>query len=505
MWTLILSLIAGWLGIYLLYLYTKNDIFKKSGVPHIKPWPLLGNMGPVIFNKTSLPKMIANIYKSKSKAKYFGFYEFKNPILVICDPELIKSIGIKNFESFTNRKGFADENQDPILGNDLFSLKNDKWHQMRNILTPSFTSSKMKIMFKIIFQQADNFVNHMLNEKKTEVDVRKLFQKLVTDLIASCSYGISTNCVKDQENDLYIIGPRAANLEQLKRNRLLLTMFPVICKMFNKSFLDNGIAKLFKNIVKSTIDERKEKNPFISNMIHLMIDANDKNKNITLNEMSAQVYVFFIAAFHTTSGVLTYLSYELAINPEIQKRLQEEIDSLQEKFKKKLSNKIIDNDAYKDINDLKFLDAVIKETMRLHTVVPLVERMCSQNFLLPPALPDSKPFTVKTGTFLWLPAEAIHEDSNYYTDPKKFDPDRFLKDEKIHLNTPKYMPFGIGPRNCIAYRFALLIFKVVIFHIFSRCSVTICSKTPIPLEMSDKTLTNIPINEIWLQIKERKL
>ncbi|XP_051175854.1 cytochrome P450 9e2-like [Leptopilina boulardi] len=499
----IISLIIGCLGIYL---YSKINIFKRSNVPHMKPWPIVGNMGSVIFNKTSLPKLLINYYNSIPQAKYFGFYEFTNPIIVICDPELIKSIGIKNFVQFTNRHGFADENQDPILGYDLFSLKNDKWHQMRNILTPSFTSSKMKIMFKIIFQQSDNFINHIFKETKTiEMDMRKSFQKLVIDLIASCSYGISSNCVNDEENDLYILGPRAVNLETLKRKKFFLSMFPKIWKTFGMTFLNKDITKLFQNIVESTIMDRKEKNPFISNMIHLMIDGNDKNKNITLNEMSAQVFIFFLGAFHTTSGLLTFLCYDLAINPQIQKRLQEEIDSLQEKFKKKLlSNEIIDDDYYKDINNLTILDAIVKEALRLHSLVPILERVCSDNFVLPPALPHSKPFTLKRGTMLWIPAQAIHQNQNYYNDPNKFDPDRFLKDEKILINTPKYMPFGIGPRNCIAYRFALLIFKVVVFHFFARCNVNVCSKTPISLEMSDKTLTNVPKNEIWLQVEERK-
>ena len=509
-WIILLSLLLCFLGVYI-HFWRKLNIFQRKGVPHSKPWPFLGNMSPIIFQKMTLPQLISTTYNLYSEAKYIGFYEFTNTIIILRDPEIIKSIGITNFDNFSNRRGFADEDQDPLFGKEMFSLKGEKWHEIRSLLSPSFTSRKMKIMFKLISQQAKGFCDHILKEGNIELEIKKSFQKLTADIIANCAYGISTNCVKDSKNELYVLGLRAVNIENVTRKKEFLLHFPFLWKLFGMSFFDHQVVKLFRNIVETTVSQRKEKQIIRPDMLQLMMDAGDKNnsksdkkRELSFEEMTAHAFIFFFGSFHTTSSTLTFLTYEMAIHPDIQQKLQEEIDSV---LNEELTNKNLVNDqpSYEEINKLKFLDAVIKENMRLHAVAPILERTCSNNFDLPPSLPDSKPFTLKPGMILWIPIEGIHHDPDYYENPGKFDPDRFLKeDEKFVLNSPTFLPFGIGPRGCIAYRFALLIFKVVIFHFFAKCNVKVCSKTPIPLVMRKKTLTNVSKREILLEVEERK-
>jgi len=103
--------------------------------------------------------------------------------------------------------------------------------------------------------------------------------------------------------------------------------------------------------------------------------------------------------------------------------------------------------TYEAINKLKYLDAVIKEALRIFSA-SILERVCDKLYKLPPALPGEKPFTIHKGMIIWIPLYAIHHDEKYYDDPKEFRPERFLDNS----NSSSYFPFGLGPKMCLGKR-----------------------------------------------------
>ncbi|EGI61798.1 Cytochrome P450 9e2, partial [Acromyrmex echinatior] len=192
-------------------------------------------------------------------------------------------------------------------------------------------------------------------------------------------------------------------------------------------------------------------------MLQLMMDIRGKegHRELDIDDMTAQAFIFFLGGFETSSTAMCYAAHEIAANPEIQTKLQQEIDNVLEKSNGEVS--------YEVINRLEYLDAVINEALRLYPPMILLERLCEKTFELPPALPDEKPFIMKKGMLVWIPVLAIHHDEKYYDNPKKFDPERFLNNKMN--NSLNYMPFGLGPRMCIANRFAMLEIKVLFFHL----------------------------------------
>lgn len=513
--TIILTLIISFLGIHLFF-YRKVYTFYQAGIPYLTPWPIFGNLTGLILKKTSLSQLLKDIYNLNPQAKYVGFFEFSTPVILIRDPELVKSITIKNFDTFTNRRGFADESEDKFVSMELFSAKDENWHKVRNLISPSFTSSKMRIMFTTVANKSEQLVNQIVKKEVNEIEMKTLFQRLVTDIMASCAFGVNSNCIDNEKDQFYLIGKDAANLEKLNWKKLLLKNLPFVWKLLGMSFVEKHVVEHFKNIVVNAIEIKKEEKKIQPNIMHLLISSIDENVNNDGKEMSVdhitmEATMFFMASLVTSSEIFTYFFYEIAINPEIQEKLHNEIDSFISNKSKESENEGDINDenetnqkiTFQDINNLKFLDATLKETLRLHTTIMFLERVCSKNFVLPPSTPDSKTFTLEPGMLLWIPSEAIHHDPNNYNDPEKFNPERFFnKQEKLGLSEPTFLPFGIGPRRCIAYRFAMLIFKAVIFHLLSRCSVKVCSKTPNSLYRMN-TLTKVS-KEIWLQIVERR-
>lgn len=107
----------------------------------------------------------------------------------------------------------------------MFSSKDEKWHEIRSLLSPSFTSSKMKIMFRLLLQKAKDFLNHTFKDKSVVFEIRKSFQKLTADIISTCAYGISTHFVTTPESELYVLDLRAVNMEMLTRKKTCLIEF----------------------------------------------------------------------------------------------------------------------------------------------------------------------------------------------------------------------------------------------------------------------------------------
>ena len=208
-------------------------------------------------------------------------------------------------------------------------------------------------------------------------------------------------------------------------------------------------------------------------------DKNTKStkRTLTENEIIAQCIVFLAAGFETTSATLTHCIFELATNPLVQLRLFWELND-------ELSDET-DHDKLADIiiNQLPYLDAVIKETLRKYPPVVRLERRVGVDGYKLGDIPLDK------GTLIEVPTSAVHYCPEYYSDPYTFDPDRFMPENR-HLIAPyTYLPFGVGPRNCIGVRFAIQEMKLCLAAIVRRFEFVPTENTPECLDF----MTGIPM------------
>ncbi|KMQ94343.1 cytochrome p450 9e2, partial [Lasius niger] len=97
-------------------------------------------MGALIFRRESMADLVKNTYNLHPEAKYVGMFDMTNPLIVIRDPDLIKSIALKYFDLFPDHRTMIEEHQDPLFGKNLFALKGERWRQVRSLLSPAFTS-----------------------------------------------------------------------------------------------------------------------------------------------------------------------------------------------------------------------------------------------------------------------------------------------------------------------------------------------------------------------------
>ncbi|XP_051170741.1 cytochrome P450 9e2-like [Leptopilina boulardi] len=500
LWTLIFTTFAGVLALYFYYSLKKLNIFQNHGIPYKSPMPIFGNQTPVIFRKIYMGHLIEKLYNENSKAKYFGLFDFMNPVIVLRDMELIKTVTVKNFENFPNHKIFFDESWEPLFSKNLFALQNEKWHNVRTLLSPAFTSSKMKIMYKLISECAINFAEFLSNDKKARemIEMKSAFTRYTNDVIATCAFGISVDSMKNPNNEFYLMGKEATDPVKVALKFFFLRSFPIIMKFFNIRLISNAIDRFFTEIIRSTIKTRDNNGITRPDMLQLMMDSRGKEGNkidLTPEEMTAQAFIFFFAGFDPVSTNMSFAAHELAVNPNIQSRLQEEIDSVL-----RATN---GEPTYEAINGMEYLDAVLNETLRKHPIVPFLDRVCNKRFELPATLPDAKPITMEPGMTIWIPVSAIHSNPDYYDEPEKFNPDRFLSNGTANNKSMTFLTFGIGPRQCIGNRFAILETKVVLFHLLAKCNFKVCSKTNEPLILSKKTFARNSEGGFWMKIEKR--
>ncbi|XP_032665497.1 uncharacterized protein LOC116841545 [Odontomachus brunneus] len=487
-------------GFCIQYLFQKFNYFKRQGVIHVPPVSITTAILSIALRRKTLVSLFRELYCFKPNAKYVGFYSLATPIVLLRDPELIKEALVKNFETFPNRRGFAEVN-DPLFSKSLFSLKGQKWRNVRSLLSPAFTSSKMKTMYVLMSECAVDFGQFLsdLPADKADMDMKDAFTKFTTDVIATCAFGIKVDSMRNPTNKFYIYGKDATNFTGGFRvlNFMISTNFPRLGRLLGIKIMKDHVTKFFKDTVKSTIVARDTNNISRPDMIQLMMDMRGKreaDKELDIDEMTAQAFIFFFGGFETNSTAMSFIAHEIAVNPDVQAKLRQEIDSVLDKSNGKVT--------YEAINRLEYLDAVINEVLRVYPPVGFVERICERNYELPPALPGEKSFTIKKGQLVWVPVISIHRDEKYYPDPEKFRPERFL-DKNAYQNSACYLPFGLGPRMCIANRFALLEIKVLMFHLLARCELKPCAKTCLPMKFDRKNLFLSPEGGFWLNVQRR--
>ncbi|CAG2102955.1 unnamed protein product, partial [Medioppia subpectinata] len=134
-------------------------------------------------------------------------YNGNIPVLVVAEPELVKQICVKDFHVFPDRN--RNRVVHPILGKHLVTVCGDDWKRIRSIVTPTFSSSKMKNMFPMIRNCLQNFINELevLAIDGKEVNVKTLYGQYTMDVISTCAFATKTNTYKDPNDPIFFIFP----------------------------------------------------------------------------------------------------------------------------------------------------------------------------------------------------------------------------------------------------------------------------------------------------------
>lgn len=274
-----LLLVAFILTLY--YISTKTfDHWKNLGIKYIKPVPFFGNMLPNVLGQKFSAFLHQEMYNAFPQEKYFGLYLFTKPTLVLRDPNLINRIMIQDFSHFYNRATQVDEKLDPLNAHLVF-LTDQRWKNLRNKLTPVFTSGKLKTMYSQMEEcaiQMEQFFRESITNKNNVLEMRECMAKFTTDVIGSCAFGQQFNALKDPDSPFRKMGRQLFSPPTFRGHinrmfRLLATALDSrIPRLLNWKSTSAETEQFYINFIRDTIRYREENNVKRNDFIQMMME-----------------------------------------------------------------------------------------------------------------------------------------------------------------------------------------------------------------------------------------
>ncbi|XP_055952938.1 cytochrome P450 4C1-like [Argiope bruennichi] len=365
----------------------------------------------------------------------------------------------------------------PWLGTGLVTSGGAKWRKHRKLLTPTFHFSILENFIPVFQEQSEILVSKLqLRIQEPWIDALPLISTCTLDAVCQSAMGISINAQNDENleyckaiheiTDSYVYRMMRPWLYPdiifnfTSHGRKFNTSIEIVHGLSKQVIKDkkiemitgvNGNSKSEKEMEGSYFQNRK---PFLE----LLLEYHLKDPTFTENDIREEVDTFMFAGYDTMAVTINWTLYCLGVYQEIQKKVHEEIDKI---FKMEENNSI----SRETLTRMKYLECVIKETMRLYPTVPVILRENKQSFKV-------LGYNVYTGTTCCIFISALHRDPVSFPNPEIFDPDRFLPENSKNRHPYAYVAFSAGPRNCIGQKFAMMEMKIILSSILRRFRVS---------------------------------
>ncbi|XP_067627276.1 probable cytochrome P450 6a13 [Eurosta solidaginis] len=475
------------LALICIYLHHKQQYWVKQGIPLLKPYLFFyygrGRIGTDI-HAIDLPNEVYQRYR-ESGVPFAGMFMLSDPLIILLDLELIKHVLIKDFGNFSYRGLYHNLRDDPLMGN-LAAIDGPYWKRLRAKLTPSFTTGKMKFMYPTLIKVAEQLPNVVDQRLSIDgvIDVKDLSACYTTDVIASSTLGIECDSLSNPYEDFRLITLKFFEEYSVTRD-LISQCLPQLAKMLRWTNTPKSVTDFYIKVVRDNIAYREEHGIVRQDFLQIMMDL-IKTESLTMEEIAAQVFVFIIAGYETTSTTMTNCLWELAVNEDIQELVREEIVQVLQEH-----NDVLTYDCLKK---MAYLDQTLKETLRKHPIAPALKRVSYEDYKVP-----GTNYVIKAHTTVLIPSEAIQHDPRYYADPEKFDPMRFTPEAMEQRHPMTFLPFGDGPRNCIGLRFGRMQVLIGLVILLRKYRFSVAKTTPIPIVYDKTILLRAPKGKLELK------
>ncbi|KAI8050856.1 cytochrome P450 [Syncephalis plumigaleata] len=352
-----------------------------------------------------------------------------------------------------------------LVGDNLFATRNVEYHKMqKRLMLPAFSPSALDKLEPMIY---DSGVTRLIERvgKRADageyVDLMQLLNYMTFDVIGEVAFGRSFNLLAESDDHVSIVEWMNATISLGFRKLLMGRLFHTSLS-YEKARLTDELLKFAKDTIEN---RRKSGNTDRMDTLQQLINAVDDETGATMSDQDliSQAIILMIAGTDTTALTITWTMHLLIEHPECMERLRDEIATIYPD--------ISVNATHDAVQSLPYLDAVIRESLRLRAIVP---------FGMSRTIP-------KDGITLgghFLPAttvssslNAIHYNEKVYPEPELFKPDRwFTTPEKLNEMKHHFIPFSIGPRACIGRSLAWMEIRLAVVELVRNFKFTASSK-----------------------------
>jgi len=464
------------------------DEFKKWGhLKQVEPHWFWGNR--LFFSRSSWDDYVDH-YFALDGHKYGLFWFGNEAAIFLRDLDLIKKVQVTDFEHFYDF-GFARPVDDifgqPLNQFGLADIKGEKWRKLKQSVTPSFSVPRLKKNVPAMNDAANKLISFLHSqEEKEHVEALSFIKKYYLSCIASVGFGLNIDCFSDKPSEFEKQALQVFSI----RNFVIAQVFPTISHYFNLSIIDKKFSKYLSKLCREVIRQREKQNLQYNDMLNNLIELSKINPDMTEEMMIKTCVQFFSDGYESASQVMGVLSYYLVAYPEIQEKLQDEVDDL---FDSKNEG---DELQAEDLNNMKYLDQVLNEGQRL-ACLAMTARTCTKDWKIP-----GESFIIPKNTRVIIPIGGLHFDPKYWPEPEKFDPDRFSSENKGKIESITFQTFGGGPRQCLGKNVYNVETKVLVCHLLRNFTLKPYGNYPRKMEWSPSVFIGKEKYDIVLERRE---
>ncbi|KAI0677045.1 cytochrome P450 monooxygenase pc-3 [Trametes maxima] len=416
------------------------------------------------------------------------------------DANVVKAILATDFSEFEKGEEFR-ETMDTVLGTGVFNADGDMWKFHRMMTRPYFSRDRIS-HFELFDRHTDLAIRKMKERFSGghAVDFQDVISRFTLDSATEFLFGA---CVQSLHSDLpyahndpiapqltrtpnvaerfsaafssaqHVISMRSRtgwmwHLEELLHDKSAEHM--AIVDAFLRPILEEAIAKNRSAKTQQRLVHPESPADEETLLDHLVKQTNDP---VVLHDETLNI---LIAGRDTTAATLTFVIYLMCLYPDVFKRLRTEV--LEKVGPTQMP-------TFDDVRSMKYLRAVINETLRLYPVVPFNVRVANRDTTLPNPDPNGSRVFIPAETAVAYSVFLMHRRKDYWgPDAQCFDPDRWL-DERLNkyftVNPFIFLPFNAGPRICLGQQFAyneMSFFLIRLLQNFSYMEMDLSAQPP---------------------------
>lgn len=420
-----------------------------------------GKDGPIGYPLLGvIPKLRANTlgfldHVAKTYGDLVPMRMFMSTAYLLNHPKHIEHVLQTNYRNY--RKTKMMDKFKPILGEGLFISEDDLWTRQRKLVQPSFHRQRVEAMGATMIEVIKDHVGmwDRFAASGEEFNMSLDMSYLALEVALRTMFG---NSLPREEANAISEALHVANEITAKRLWEMTRISEFLPTRETRAY--NGAANTLDRIVMRIINERRKSNVRQDDLLGVLIDARDVDTDEAMSDkqLRDEVLTLLLSGHETTAVALSWAFLLLAQNPVVLERMRDEADTV-------LAGR---DPVSEDARALEYTKRVVQETARLKPPIWWVARTAIND-------DNIAGESIKAGTTVLISQYLIHRNPSVWEDPERFDPDRFEPEKSVRRSKFAYLPFGAGPRVCVASAFATMEMQFLLAMMLRRFDVTITS------------------------------
>lgn len=345
-------------------------------------------------------------------------------------PDYIKDVLVTNHQRF--HKGLALQRAKRLLGEGLLTSEEEFHRRQKRLAQPAFHRARIASYAGLMTHYATQ-ARARWHDGET-LDISDEMMQLTLGIVGKTLFDA------DVVSDAKDVGEAMTVVMDLF-NIITIPFFELLQKLPLPQLRRFDIAKArLDAIIYRLIEERRRSGKDRGDLLSMLLLAQDTEGDsgrMTDEQLRDELMTIFLAGHETTANALTWTWYLLSQNLEVEARLHEELDRV-------LQGRLPDAET---LAQLKYTEMVLAESMRLYPPAWAIGRLALEEF-------EIGGYMVPKKSLVLMSQYVMHRDSRYFTDPLRFDPERWTAEAREARPQFSYFPFGGGPRRCIGEGFA---------------------------------------------------